>query len=455
VPADLQRTFLSRLSRRSFVLEAATMLFLSAALAFIEGGTVAVLLKKTFAGQIDARWHNLAVALVACAGEIANLVSFGWIAASHARPKIQFINALQLGLVLAVGCIGFMPVSPAGLWGTLALVICARIFWSGIVTLRTSVWRNNYPPHFRATLVGRLSIITQVGMALLGLGVGTIMDHDLNSFHWIAPVLAAVGFIGLLFYRKLRVRGERALLVAERQTAPATGVMRPWSGITSTIRVLRQDRRFAQFMFFMFLLGFGNIMIGPALVISLASWAELGNRANATSIAITTTIPYLLMPITVPLWSRMLDRSHVVRFRAIHGWSFVAASFTFMLGIAFHSLPLLYAGSAFLGIAVGGGSIAWNLGHVDFAPPAQTSHYMATHVTLNGVRGLLAPLAAVNLYNALCDKDGNPTTRFEPGSVVLALSVVISVAGCAGFVWLNKSMAMPLRHSRHASTETK
>ena len=201
-------------------------------------------------------------------------------------------------------------------------------------------------------------------------------------------------------------------------------------------------------MLFMFLLGFGNIMIGPALVISLASWAKLDRSAAATSIAITTTIPYLLMPITVPLWARMLDRSHVVHFRAIHGWSFVAASFIFMLGIGFHSLPALYAGSVFLGIAVGGGSIAWNLGHVDFAPPAQTSHYMATHVTLNGVRGLLAPLAAVNLYNALCDQDGNPTTAIEPGAIVLACSVVISVAGCAGFVWLNKSMGVSLRHTR-------
>ena len=431
------------------------MLFLSAALAFIEGGTVAVLIKKSFAGLVDARWHNLAVALAAGAGEMANLVSFFWITASHARPKIRFINTLQLGLVLAVAAIALMPVSPAGLWGALALIILARVFWSGIVTLRTAVWRTNYPPHFRATLVGRLSIITQVSMALLGLGIGSAMDHDLESYHWLAPSLAAVAFVGLLFYARLRVRGERALLVSERASIPAVGIMRPWRGLSSTVLVLRQDRRFAQFMLFMFLLGFGNLMIVPVLVIAMASRLDLGSRANATSVLVTTTIPYLLMPLTVPFWARILDRSHVVRFRAFHGWTFVAATICFMLGLSLHSLPFLYAGSIVLGVAVGGGSLAWNLGHVDFAPPAQTSHYMATHVTLNGVRGLLAPLAAVNLYNTLCDKDGNPTTRFEPGSVVLACSIVISIAGCIGFVWLNRSMALPPRHTRHAANQKK
>jgi MFS family permease len=451
VSVDPASNYLSRLSRRSFLYEAATMLFLSAALAFIEGGTIAALLKQTFAGQAGERWHNLAVALAAGAGEIANLISFGWIAASHAKPKVRFINGLQLGLVLAVAAIALMPVSPAGLWGTLALVLLARIFWSGIVTLRTAVWRANYPPHFRATLVGRLSIITQVSMAVLGLGIGAAMDHDLESYHWIAPSLAAVAFVGLIFYGKLRVRGERALLAAERATAPAAGVMRPWMGFASTLMVLRKDPRFAQFMLFMFLLGFGNLMIAPVLVIFMASRMELGDRAYATSIAITTTIPYLLMPITVPFWARILNRSHVVRFRAIHGWTFIIASILLAMGMAWHSLPYLYAGSAVLGIAVGGGSLAWNLGHVDFAPPSQTSHYMATHVTLNGVRGLLAPLVAVHLYNALCDKDGVPLTGIEPGAIVLCSSILISALGCAGFVWLNRSMGTSMREVRRSA----
>lgn len=424
------------------------MLFFAAALAFVEGGTIAVLLKQTFSGQIDARWHNLAVALAGGAGEIANLVSFGWIAASHGRPKARFINALQVGLVVFVAAIGLMPRSPAGLWGALALVMSARICWSGVITLRTAVWRANYPSRIRARIVGRLSVITQVVLALLGLGVGAMMDRDLTSYHWIAPTLAGIAVLGVLQYSRLRVRDEAQSLAVERAAPRAFGIMRPWGGVISTVKVLKADRRFAQFMGFMFVLGFGNLMTPTVLVIALSSRFDLGDHAYKTSVVITTTLPYLLMPLIIPVWASLLDRAHVVFFRAIHGWVFVVAASCYLLGLGLRSMPLMYAGSVFWGIAMAGGSLAWNLGHVDFAPPAQTSHYMAAHVTLNGVRGLLAPLASSNLYNCFCDRSGAPTTRFEPGAVVMACSLVLTVLGCAGFVWLNRSMGASLKRSR-------
>ena len=41
-----------------------------------------------------------------------------------------------------------------------------------------------------------------------------------------------------------------------------------------------------------------------------------------------------------------------------------------------------------MGVARGGGSLAWQLGHNDFARADQLSAYMGIHVTLTGVRGL-------------------------------------------------------------------
>lgn len=95
-----------------------------------------------------------------------------------------------------------------------------------------------------------------------------------------------------------------------------------------------------------------------------------------------------------------------------------------------------------LAIAFGGGSIAWNLGHVDFSPPAETSQYMATHVTLNGVRGLLAPLSAVALYERLRAWD---MTVQESASIVLGVSVVFAALGAVGFMWLGRSMKVGKR----------
>jgi len=147
----------------------------------------------------------------------------------------------------------------------------------------------------------------------------------------------------------------------------------------------------------------------------------------------------LLIPLAVPVWAGLLDRSHVVRFRAVHGWFFVAAQAMFMLGMAVQAMPLMYAGAVLWGVALGGGALAWNLGHTDFAPPAQNAHYMATHVTLNGLRGLLAPFLSAGLYTLATQLLG-PSGVMDPAAAVLAVSVVLSGLGAAGFVWLRFSM---------------
>ena len=49
-------------------------------------------------------------------------------------------------------------------------------------------------------------------------------------------------------------------------------------------------------------------------------------------------------------------------------------------------------GSALIGIAFSGGSIAWNLWVTKFAPPGKATAYMSVHVFLTGVRGTIGPM---------------------------------------------------------------
>ncbi len=426
------------MARRTLSLELLATLFFAVTLGFLEAGTVSVFLKRVFDGTTDRAAGNLAVVLAGSASEIANIVSFGWIAMSHARPKVRFINCLQAGVVVCVGCIAFVPQTGGGLWTALALVMLARICWSGIVTLRTSIWRSNYPREVRARVVGRISIITQIVIATAGLGVGAALDWNVESFRVLAPLMAMIGIVGIGFYGRIRPRGERLALVQERAQPRAAGVMRPWMGIVSVHRILRSDRRFAQFMAFMFLLGLGNLMVVPTLVLALNERFNLGDDPFKASVLVTTLVPSILMPLAVPMWASLLDRAHVVKFRAIHGWAFVLASTLFTIGAATLSYPIVVAGSVAWGIATGGGAVAWNIGHTDFSPPGATSHYMATHVTLNGIRGLIAPLLAVGMYHWLSNhRDALPV---EPAAMVLGVTCVLSVSGTMGFAWLRRSM---------------
>ena len=68
-------------------------------------------------------------------------------------------------------------------------------------------------------------------------------------------------------------------------------------------------------------------------------------------------------------------------------------------------LPLgvaLFALRGFLhGASLGGGALAWNLGHLHFAKPEDAEIYMGIHVFLTGVRGLIAPLAGIWLWQQM------------------------------------------------------
>jgi len=422
------------MARPAFGREMRTSVFFSFALAAVDGGVIGVFARHTFKDDASPATLTLAVALIVAASELANIISFIWPSIAAGRAKVAFINTLQGLILLLVACIALAPSSSVGLWMVLGLVMLARVCWSGIVTLRTTIWRANYDRESRSRAVGRFETTRQLVVAIGGLCIGWLLDADPEKFRYVAPVAALVGVVGLSTFSRLRVRGERALLARERLGAERA--MSPLGGIRTVWRVLRQDLWFARFMGAMFTLGIGNLMLTPLLVF-IAD--DTFGMKYGKSIAVVTTIPYLVMPLAVPVWARLLARTHIVAFRSIHSWAFVLSNSVFVLACLLESKSLLFLGAGLQGAALGGGALAWNLGHVDFAPVSQTSQYMATHVTLNGVRGLLAPFIASALYywlHRLIPVD-SPITA---GAAALMITTMCCVAGGVWFVLLRRQM---------------
>ena len=130
----------------------------------------------------------------------------------------------------------------------------------------------------------------------------------------------------------------------------------------------------------------------------------------------------------------------MIQFRSIHAWSYVSASLMFLLAAVTGFLPLMFIASALTGLGNAGGVLAWNLGHQDFAPPGRDSQYMGVHVTLTGIRGLMAPFLAVGIYQLL--DSGSPGA----GIWVFIVCLVLNVVGAVGF-W---RMAADLRKERNS-----
>lgn len=381
--------------RANYARELAAWTCLPLMVGAVEGGLTGVIAKSYFATTVSPRALNLAVAILAGAPAFANVISFLWAAVSHGRPKIRMVVGLQAATAVCVLGVALAQQTGAGLLLVIGCVVGARLCWSGVVTLRSTVWRANYPRHTRARLAGKLATVQALTMTAIAVVIGLAMMGHVEGFRVMYPIAAAGGFVGAWIYSGLRVRGQRALMRAERDDGDNNGSsLNP----LSLRRVLLADGRFRRYMTCMFVFGSGNLMVTAPLVIMLKDRFELN---PFSSILIASSIRTLLMPVSIPIWSRLLDRVHIIRFRSVHSWVFTTATLLYLLGAVTGRVELLWLGAIVTGLAFGGGVLAWNLGHHDFVPPQRAGQYMGVHVTLTGIRGLLAPVIGVSLYEIL------------------------------------------------------
>lgn len=412
-------------SRTHYKRELLAWAFLPMMMGAIEGGVVGVLTKRLFTGEVDETMLDWAVAALAAAQGFANISSFIWAGVSHGKNKIRFLTMLKIAVVVMIAAVAFVPRTPIGLLLLLVCVVGTRICWAGVVTLRSTVWQANYPRANRADVAGRIATVQAIILASVGLGIGEMMDQNEEAFRWIYPVAASFGIIGAWIYSKMQVTGHTKILADER-LQPELATMYPWK----TIALLNEDRAFSKYMTCQFIFGLGNLMLTAPLVVVLANQFSFDYLGE---ILIVSTIPIILMPMSIPLWSKLLNRMHVIQFRAVHSWVFVISSICFGFSIFFGNTLGLWIAAAIRGVGFGGGVLAWNLGHQDFAPVEQSSRYMGLHVTLTGIRGLLAPALGMGLYTML---HGMGETT---GGSVFFIGGAISSVGGIGFLLLSRT----------------
>ncbi len=407
-------------SRFHYRREVLAWAFLPMMMGAAEGGVIGVLAKRFFTGYVDDTLLDWSVAAITAAQGVANISGFAWAAISHGRHKIRFLTALSTITVFLVAGIAMTQRTPGGLLWLLCCFVGARVCWSGVITLRTAVWQANYPRAGRARIAGKIATVQAIIFTVASLCVGELMNVNDESYRWVFPIAAVMGMVGTLFYSRMRVRGHKAMLKAERVGRGSLA-----SAPIGAARLLVEDPDFGRYMVCQFVYGLGNLMVMAPLVVALAERFEYGYLGQ---IAIVSTIPIALIPITVPLWARFLDRVHIIRFRAWQGWVFVTSSVLFAVGVLTGGVVWLWFGAIIRGIGFGGGVLAWNLGHQDFAAIEESGRYMGVHMTLTGIRALIAPALGMGTYFAM-QRLGDPT-----GGATFAIAAAISSLGTIGFV---------------------
>ncbi len=408
--------------------EWSTWASLSFVVALMEGGVLGVIIKNGFQNQVSDWLLNLAVAIATGAPYFSNLLSFFWVQLSRGRSKARLVSNLAMLFCICTFSMSFVSFSDIGLLFLLIILVIARIIWSGILTVRSNIWRANYPRHIRGKVTAKLATLSALIMSVSGMSVGWVLDWQFDYFRWIFIVFAAISMIGAYRYRSLAVRHQQKEITREKSQQDNRSLLKRFS-------LLKENRAFGKYMLAMFILGSGNLMFMAPLIVFLNEHTPL---EQLQQILITTAIPLALIPFAVRWWARLLDGNHIFHFRSIHSWGFVSALAIFLIAQLSGISELYFIGSIVYGIAISGGVIGWNLGHNDFvgkggsAKQENPMDYMAIHVTLTGIRGLIMPLVGIALYQWL------DTTIPGNGKYALILPLTMTSLGAVLFVIFNR-----------------
>ena len=147
-------------------------------------------------------------------------------------------------------------------------------------------------------------------------------------------------------------------------------------------------------------MGFANLWVLPLRVDYVASSAY-GIETSPIIVALVITIvPESVRFLFIPFWARLFDRMNFVVLRMVLNVLFGAGIALFFIS---KNLLVIGTGSALIGLAFAGGSIAWMLWVTKIAPPEHTAEYMSIHTFTTGLRGVAAPIIGFYLLRNFGD----------------------------------------------------
>ena len=135
---------------------------------YVSGGNTQVIAYSEKRYRIFGETLDIAVAAIAASTAIGNLTSGIWATIANGRRKVAFLSGLMLATSGCVAAMALIPRTAFGAWSLVALVILGWVFWSAVVTIRTSVWRANYPDADRTKITGRIATVQVLVMAASG-----------------------------------------------------------------------------------------------------------------------------------------------------------------------------------------------------------------------------------------------------------------------------------------------
>lgn len=301
------------------------------------------------------------------------------------------------------------------------LVLLGLLFASNslIVPAQNSIYQRNINQRRRARVFG-LTLSLAMGVSVLVTFVaGRLLDIREQSFRWILVVTGLSGFIHAVVLSLIRIQEP----LTERSCAPLSLKQTLLEPITGTLKLLRDNKPFARFERSFSIYGMGFIMMQPVIPIYLVDKLQLNYTTNFLAKGILSQLGLLFLS---PLLGKLHDRMHPFRF--ISGAFALLMVFPLLVVVSSlwsggQLLPVILVFAAYLvfGIAMAAVNVSWNMSSIFFAGQQNASIYQSVHVTMTGIRGLIAPVLGIALMKIF-----NITAVFMVAAGFLLLAAIVS-----------------------------
>lgn len=333
------------------------------------------------------------VATLAALKPVAALLSPYWSQRVHAMRE-RLIPNLILGNILKFFPFLFFPFI-SNPWFYIFAVAFHMFLCRGTIPAWMEILKLKVSGPSRSKICAIGSTIDYLGVALLPLFIGGVLDHVPESWRYLFPMGAFMGILSTLPIKRIKIEGTQQEQAPQEKKIDH--LINPWK---SGWKLLKTRVDFAKFQWGFFLGGAGLMIIQPVLPVYFSDILSLSYSDVLTAIAALKGIGFAL---SSPMWVKFFNRSRIFILCAFV--TLAAAAFPLLLIFAHTSSSIIYIAYLGYGVMQGGSELSWKMSGPVFAGEKDSAPYTSANILAVGVRGLIFPY----LGSVLFMQTGSPT----------------------------------------------
>jgi Na+/melibiose symporter-like transporter len=260
--------------------------------------------------------------------------------------------------------------------------------------------KNSYKHQNFGRLYGYATSLNKIVMLVVTFAYGLLLDMDNYVFVYVFPLVAILGVLSTFILSRIKYI---TAVITEKKKKFFESVVASARQMYDIIRFNKPYRDFEiGFMFY----GFAFMLSVSVVTI----FYEVALHLNYSSVAFYKNVYNILAIILLPFMGKLIGKIDPRKFAAISFSSlalylcFIALTDFFSWNIDFWGIKIY----AFLMIAVlfHGGfaatmSLLWSIGSAYFCKKEDAADYQSVHLSLTGVRAMIAPLMGIASYELL------------------------------------------------------